>query len=178
MTSASSTRNEAVDAAGTVDLEAVRQFLYREARLLDDLELSEWLTLFTQDGLYWIPIDEDQSPDRCASLVRDDGPAREERVYHLLETPFPAQSPRSRTVHVVSNVEATRSGDRITARSSQVVYEMRTGDFRQVGLGDVRALVARVTHTLVEDGPRLMIAEKKLLLIDRDMPQGNLTFII
>jgi ethylbenzene dioxygenase subunit beta len=178
MTSASSTRNEGLDASGTVDLEAVRQFLYREARLLDDLRLSEWLTLFTQDGLYWIPIDEDQSPDRCASLVRDDGPAREERVYHLLETPFPAQSPRSRTVHVVSNVEATRSGDRITAHSSQVVYEMRTGDFRQVGLGDVRALVARVTHTLVEDGPRLMIAEKKLLLIDRDMPQGNLTFII
>jgi len=176
------TETQIVDAvsaeAAGVDIERVRQFLYREARLLDSGELREWLTLFTGDGLYWVPIDEDQPPERCASLVRDDGPARDERVYHLLETPFPAQSPPSRTVHVVANVEATRSAEQIVATSSQVVYEMRTGDFTQVGLGVVRQLVGQVTHTLVEQGSELKIARKKILLIDRDMPQGNLTFII
>jgi 3-phenylpropionate/cinnamic acid dioxygenase small subunit len=166
------------DAVDLADLERVRQFLYREARLLDDGELREWLTLFTDDGLYWVPIDENQPPERCASLVRDDGPARDERVYHLLETPFPAQSPPSRTVHVVSNIEVTRSDEQVVATSSQVVYEMRTGDFTQVGLGVVRQLVGRVTHTLVDDGTELKIACKKILLIDRDVPQGNLTFVI
>ena len=33
----------------------VEQFLYREARLLDERRFHEWLTLFTDDVRYWMP---------------------------------------------------------------------------------------------------------------------------
>jgi 3-phenylpropionate/cinnamic acid dioxygenase small subunit len=153
--------------------------LFREARLLDQFRLDEWLQLFTADGLYWIPIDESKPPRKSASIVYDDAPSREERVYHLLHLPFPAQNPRSRTVHVVGNVEITAAGEATaTIQSSQVIYEMRTGDYSQIGLGELNTIVARVEHELRHGDDGWRIALKKILLIDRDMPQGNLTFML
>lgn len=160
-------------------LTQIEAFLYREARLLDDLKLTEWLELFTPDGLYWIPIEADAPPSGQAALVYDDAMRREERVHHLLRLPFPAQNPRSRTMHLVSNVEIEESSpDMVKVRSSQVIYEVRTGDFTQIGLGRIRPLVAIAHHDLRQVGGELKIAMKKMLLLDRDMPQSNLTFII
>jgi 3-phenylpropionate/cinnamic acid dioxygenase small subunit len=153
-------------------------FLYGEAELLDDLRLEEWLRLFTADGLYWVPIDESQPTTETASIVRDTTLRREERVFHLLHTRFPSQSPRSRTLHMIANVRIAETGaDFVRVLSNQVIHEVRTGDFRQVGLGVVNTLVAKVEHVLKNglDGPK--IAMKKILLINRDMPQGNLTFL-
>src|ERR1700676_892500 len=31
-------------------------FVYREARLIDEKRLDEWYELFTDDGLYWMPL--------------------------------------------------------------------------------------------------------------------------
>ena len=155
------------------------EFLYLEARLLDDGELERWLELFTRDGVYWIPIDDTKPTEWNSSLVWDNRLRLEERVYHLLHVPFPSQSPRSRTIHLLTNVEVEPAADgRTLVRSNQLIYEARRGDFRQVGLGEVRALVARVEHLLERgsDGP--LIALKKVLLIDRDMPQSNLTFLL
>ena len=155
------------------------EFLYLEARLLDDGELERWLELFAEEGLYWIPIDDSKPTTWNTSLVYDDKLRREERVFHLLKVPFPAQSPRSRTVHVVTNVEAepAQNGAALV-RSNQLIYETRLGDFRQVGLGEVRTLVARVEHLLERRAEGLRIARKKILLIDRELPQSNLTFLI
>jgi 3-phenylpropionate/cinnamic acid dioxygenase small subunit len=153
--------------------------LFREARLLDNFQLEEWLQLFTADGLYWIPIDESKPPRRSASLIYDDTPSREERVYHLLQLPFPAQNPRSRTVHVIGNVEVLRTDEATaTVHSSQVIYETRVGDYSQIGLGELNTIVARVEHELRRTDGEWKIARKKILLINRDMPQGNLTFML
>ena len=156
----------------------VEDFLFREARLLDELKLEAWLELFTSDGLYWIPIDENASVSSQGAIIYDPPLRREERVYHLLHTGFPAQTPRSRTVHFVSNVMVEPTGVDIAVSSSQIVYEMRTGDFAQKGIGDIAPVVARVDYALREVEGQLRIAEKKILLINRDTWQGNLTFFI
>jgi 3-phenylpropionate/cinnamic acid dioxygenase small subunit len=99
-------------------------------------------------------------------------------VFHLLHTKFPAQSPRSRTLHMISNVRiAEKSADTAKLVSNQTIHEVRAGDFRQVGLGVVNTLVAKVEHVLRQEQTGLKIALKKILLINRDMPQGNLTFL-
>jgi 3-phenylpropionate/cinnamic acid dioxygenase small subunit len=156
----------------------VEDLLFREARLLDDLDLDEWLQLFTEDGLYWIPIDEDAPIDSQGAIVFDTTLRREERVYHLLHTSFPAQSPRSRTIHYISNVMLKPRGEDFLVSSSQVVYEMRTGDFAQRAIGDITPLVSRVDYVLRSVAGELRIAEKKVLLINRDTWQGNLTIIL
>ena len=154
-------------------------FLYSEADLLDEMRLEEWLRLFTDDGLYWIPLDDKAPVEQCASIVRDDTLRREERVYHLLHTKFPSQSPPSRTLHMIANVRVGMGTDgEVLVRSNQTIHEVRTGDYRQTGLGQLTMLVSRVEHTLRLDDGRPRIAMKKIMLLNSDMPQGNLTFLI
>lgn len=157
----------------------IDDLIYREAELLDDLALDEWLTLFTHDGIYWIPIDDQVPRTASASLIYDDAISREERVHHLLHLKFPAQNPRSRTVHCVSNVRCLDEHQGVyRVRSSQVVHEARTGDYAQIGLGEVHTYAGIVEHQLRQVDGELKIQLKKILLINRDMPLGNLTFML
>jgi len=166
-------------AATRLTREDAESFLYREARLLDTWQLEEWLNLFTEDGIYWVPIDDAKPATRNTSIIHDTALRREERVYHLLNHRFASQTPRSRTVHIISNVETEPAGsDEFIVRSNQVIYEVRSGDFRQIGLWDVRPLIATVEHHMRLSGGTPKIASKKVLLIDRDMVQRNLTFIV
>ena len=38
-----------------LNLEQVRQFLYYEARLLDDRQWDEWLSCYSPQVVYWMP---------------------------------------------------------------------------------------------------------------------------
>ena len=38
-----------------VTLEGIRQFLYREARYLDDREFEKWLECYHSDAEFWMP---------------------------------------------------------------------------------------------------------------------------
>ena len=164
----------------TLTQQAAEAFLTMEAELLDERRLEEWLKLFTPDGLYWIPLDDTLPAEHSVSIVRDDAMRREERVFHLLHTRFPAQSPSSRTLHMVANVRVIEGGDAgsVTLRSNQVVHEVRVGDYRQLGLGERHTIVAKVEHVLRLEAGEPRIALKKVLLLDRDIPQGNLTFLL
>ncbi|MGH6877704.1 MAG: aromatic-ring-hydroxylating dioxygenase subunit beta [Rhizomicrobium sp.] len=168
-----------VASATRLDDAALTTFLYREARFLDAFRLDEWLELFAPDGIYWIPIDDTKPISENTAIVYDTPLRREERVHHHLRVDFPSQRPRSRTLHFITNVECDPPTDgAVTVRSNQLIYEVRTGDYRQVGLGELRPIVASVTHVLrISDGVA-KIALKKILLINRDMPLYNLTFII
>ena len=43
----------------------IAQFLFREARLMDEHRYEEWLTLWADDGVYWVPCGhEDTDPLR------------------------------------------------------------------------------------------------------------------
>ncbi|WP_299453984.1 aromatic-ring-hydroxylating dioxygenase subunit beta [uncultured Pigmentiphaga sp.] len=158
----------------------IEALLYHEVELLDTARLEEWLTLFTPDGLYWVPIDDRQPHEASASIIYDDTISREERVYRFLHLTFPAQTPRSRTLHFVNNIridEPSLDG-LVNVRTNQLIVEMRGGDSSQVGLGKVSTHAAAVHYVLRQDGDKLGIKEKKVLLINRDMPLGNLTFFL
>ena len=59
----------------------VDQLLVREAWLLDHQRLDEWLGLFTDDAVYWVPLQMDQAePFTTASLIYDDRRLLEIRV--------------------------------------------------------------------------------------------------
>lgn len=153
--------------------------LYHEARLLDEMRLEEWLELFTEDGLYWLPIDENKKPGEDTSLIYDLPIRRQERVYRLLSTPVPSQSPPSRTIHGILNVEVEDGpDDEVRVHSVQIVYEARVGDHAQVGLGEQRSFAGRCEHRLRYEDGSWRIALKKLVLLNRDSSIPNLTFMI
>lgn len=167
-----------LDAGQPLTRSAAEDLLIYEAGLLDNRELETWSALFTEDGVYWIPLDETAPPGTAASIVYDTRLPREERVHHLLHNDFPAQSPRSRTLHFISNVRVTPTEQGYTVFSNQLIYEMRTGDFKQVGIGELQQIVASMEHDYRATPEGWRLARKKVLLMNRDTWQGNLTFLL
>jgi 3-phenylpropionate/cinnamic acid dioxygenase small subunit len=167
----------------TLTVAEAEQLLYREARLLDEWRFEEWLELFTEDGLYWLPVHEDgdrEAATSTVSVIYDDTKRREERVFRTLHTAVLDQNPRSRTVHVVSNVEVDPepvNGD-VRVWCSQMVSEMRPGGRGQVGLNDQRTFAGRCEYRLRRVDGEWKFSLKKLTLINSDQPIFNLTFII
>ncbi|VCU69428.1 2-halobenzoate 1,2-dioxygenase small subunit [Pigmentiphaga humi] len=152
--------------------------LIREAELLDTLQLEQWLELFTSDGMYWIPLDPSEEIGLNAAIICDDTLRREERVYHLLHVDFPAQSPRSRTVHMVGNVRVLPHEEGALVRSNQVIYEMRMGDSAQVGVAEIQPLVATVEHICRVTPSGARFVRKTITLMNHDAWLGNLTFLL
>src|SRR5262249_50847346 len=64
-------RGRRVRATPTVALtrQQAEDFLYHEARLLDERRFEEWLELFTADGLYWLPMDDGTDPTLEPSIL-------------------------------------------------------------------------------------------------------------
>src|SRR5215831_2746078 len=50
-------------------IRAVEQFLYREARLLDERRFHDWLDLFTDDLRYWMPVWTSRYPKGSRAIV-------------------------------------------------------------------------------------------------------------
>jgi 3-phenylpropionate/cinnamic acid dioxygenase small subunit len=154
----------------------VQELLHREARLLDERRFDEWLDLFTGDAVYSLPIVVSDDP-REPSLIKDSRAGMEERVFRLTKTLAHAQNPPSRTQHDVTNIEVHDTPDGLLeVHCNHTVHEMRTGDVFHIGLGEPRLFTARTRYLLVT-GDRLRVKEKTCLLIDREYPIYNLTFI-
>ena len=137
----------------------IQDFLLHEARLLDEQRYAEWLELFADDAVYWIPTRPgQQSPHEALSIVYEPKSLLAVRVDRLSRREMHVQSPPSRTVHHVSALEV--DGDDV--RSSLIVAEWRAGDSR--------FFAGRVLHRL-RRGPRgLQIALKRVDLIDGEAP--------
>ena len=48
---------------------AVEQFLYRDARLLDERRFKEWLELFTDDARYWMGTRSNRYPKTSKAIT-------------------------------------------------------------------------------------------------------------
>jgi 3-phenylpropionate/cinnamic acid dioxygenase small subunit len=160
------------------DLRAAEAFLFHEARLLDDGKLDEWLALFAEECLYSLPILDDDESGLEPTIIHDDRARLEERIFRLNETRAYAQEPPSRTQHNISNVELvenTPSG--ATVRCNLTLFEVRIGDTSQLDLGRPQVLAGRCEYTLVTN-PRTLIRRKRVVLLTRDLPLQNLSFVI
>jgi benzoate/toluate 1,2-dioxygenase beta subunit len=136
-------------------------FVLQEARLLDERRFAEWLALFAEDGVYWVPTLPGQaSPQEALSLFHEPKPLLAMRVARLEGTDAHIQAPPSRTVHHVSALEVS---DNLEVRSALVVAEWRAGE--------ARWFAGRVLHRLRRTAEGLRIVLKRVDLIDSEAPQ-------
>lgn len=153
--------------------------VHHEAHLLDTWQLDEWRELFAPDGTYWLPIDENSDPRRVASIIHDDIHGLAIRVEQLMRQSRISQSPRSETVHFITNfVVAQQSEDSAVVRYNLLVNELRTGDWRQHGLGQIRQHPGRVRLELSRVDGQWKIREKRLVLLARSRPIEGLSLIL
>jgi benzoate/toluate 1,2-dioxygenase beta subunit len=149
--------------------EKCRVLLEREARLLDQQRYEEWLELFSEDCAYWVPATPAAGdPRREVSVCFDDRRRLEDRVFRLKSGYAWSQVPVSRTVRLVSNVEAFSLTDGGTmVRSNFLLSEWRSGESR--------LLSGWCAHRLAADG---RIEVKQVNLIDCDQPLRNPSVIL
>ncbi len=153
----------------------VEEFLFREAELLDEWRLPEWLELFTDDAVYYVPATDlpaDASPDSSLFYIADDRFRLSERVKRLMKRTAHAEFPHSKTRHLVSNVLIRqRCEDELAVSAAFVTY--RTKD----GLTDTYFGSNR--YRLVPREGSLRIREKRCLLdTDGLRPQGRVSIIL
>ncbi len=78
-------------------------FVYAEARLLDEQRFEQWLELFCDDGYYWMPLSHDQTdPILQGSLMYEDKLLLRVRVERLAGQRTFSQQPRSRSHHLLA----------------------------------------------------------------------------
>lgn len=156
-----------------IDECAVTAFLIREARLLDEWQVEEWLELWTDEARYWVPAGADDiDPRTHVSLIYDDRTRLGERIFRLTNAGAHSQEPRSRSTHYLSGIEVdVSSAPMVYAHAAMLLVEVR-GDRQEIYGG-------RVNYTVRLDGcGALKLVEKKIMLTRSDTPLGNLTFLL
>ena len=124
---------EAAPAGAILTLQDVQQFLYREARCLDDKDWDGWLAHYAPDVEFWMPSWDDddrltEDPQAEISLIwYGHKGGLEDRVFRIRTERSSATSlPEPRTSHNISNVEILeQAGGECRLRFNWVTFSYR-----------------------------------------------------
>lgn len=138
------------------------ELIWHEAALLDAKSYEDWNDLYTEDGIYVLPI-EAEGDDFAShlNLIYDDARMRQMRVTRLVEGYSISAVSAARTVRTVSRFTLESVSDsEVRLRSAQVLAGFKRGAHTLLG--------ADLTHVirLSADGDR--IALKVVRLINSD----------
>jgi ethylbenzene dioxygenase subunit beta len=151
-------------------LHQVEQFLFHEARLLDERRLQEWLALYADDAEYWVPYAWGQeSPKDHVSLFYETKSLLGMRVDRLERELSPLDSPPARVNHYLTNV-LVEDGPELTARAQLLFVEYRREEQRW--------FAGRATWRLRPRQAGFVIAAKRVDLLNADRGGGHLRFVL
>jgi 3-phenylpropionate/cinnamic acid dioxygenase small subunit len=149
-------------------------FVIHEARLLDDERWDDWLELFAEDGVYWMPLAPGQTDARLhASLLHEDLLLLRIRIERLKGPRTYSQQPPSRGHHLLQ-VPTIESRD-----DAEGVYVTRTAFHFVETRRDEQALYAGwAWHTLIATDAGLKLRMKRVDLVNCDAAFGNMQLLM
>src|ERR1700758_3364342 len=147
----------------------VEDLLYKEAALLDEWRLEEWLELLTEDAVYEIPPTDVPEGDSRNTLfiIADDAVRIRSRVKQLLGKAAWSENPKSRTRRMIANVRVVGlDGENVLVTANFVVHRMR--------YESVDTYVGRYDYKLALEGNILKIRERRAILDNEALrPHGK-----
>ncbi|MGH8466749.1 MAG: benzoate 1,2-dioxygenase small subunit [Pseudomonas sp.] len=147
----------------SISFEQVRDFLYEEARYLDDNQWDNWLECYAADATFWMPAWDDndeltEDPQREISLIwYGNRGGLEDRVFRIKTERSSATMPDTRTSHNISNIELQEQGEGLC----KVRFNWHTLSFRYK---TVDSHFGTSFYTLDTRGERPLIKAKKVVL--------------
>lgn len=148
-------------------------FIYEEARMLDDGRFNEWLSLWMPDGHYWMPLDyKQEDPVTTTSLLYEDNFMLRLRVERLEGERTFSQKPKSRCSHVIQRPfvdEYDPDANRYVTHTSMHYVETR--------LDDQQLLALTARHELCVEDDQIRIANKRVDLLNCDAAFGNIQLL-
>lgn len=147
-------------------------FVYAEARLLDEQRYEEWLQLFTDDGHYWMPLTPGQTDPRLqTSLMYEDKLLLRVRVERLSGARTYSQQPRSRSHHLLQRPSIESAGDGY--------WVLRTAfHYVETRLDQQTLFVGWCLHELVAVDGALRMRLKRVDLVNSDAAFGNINLFM
>jgi 3-phenylpropionate/cinnamic acid dioxygenase small subunit len=164
----------------------VEQFLYREARLLDERRFHEWLELFTDDVHYWMAgrrnrypksskaiaildldryVDEDLTEDDELAILDENKQTLSACIARLDTGMAWAEDPPSRTRHLLANIEIEpgEAASELEVYSNFIVYRSRSEIEQDFYVG-ARRDVLRLCDGTWKIACRKLILDQNVLL--------------
>jgi 3-phenylpropionate/cinnamic acid dioxygenase small subunit len=148
-------------------------FYIREAWLLDDRRFKEWLDLFTDDVLYFMPrrknvprreSHRELTPLGDLAILEEDKRYLEMRVARLDTGMAWAEDPASRTRHLIGNLEAElQENGEVRARTAFLVYRSHLETDHQL-LSGYREDVLRTVDSAWKVARRTIVLDANVLL--------------
>lgn len=159
------------------DVREVEQFLYREARLADENDYDGWEALWTDDALYWVPVDgEGDHPLATVSVIYDNRNRISTRMKQVKTGKRYAQAPPSNLRRIVGNIELlggranAAGGVDLEVGANFLAFESRSRTNTLWG--------GRTTYRLRREGDEIRLVYKKVVLVDNERPIPTLGFLI
>jgi 3-phenylpropionate/cinnamic acid dioxygenase small subunit len=126
----------------------IEQFMYREARILDERRFPEWLELLTEDLHYWMPgrstrypkesralsildreryVEEEVSKENELAILDETKDSLSRRIERLNTGMAWAEDPPSRTRHIITNIEVeeVEADSQLKVYSNFIMYRTR-----------------------------------------------------
>ena len=130
-----------------------------EADMLDHGDFRDWLSLYTPDGLYVVPIDPDtECFEKTLNYAYDNAEMRQNRVERLLGGRAISAMPPARTVRMLGRYRMLEAdAAQCTLRCAQLLTELRQGRERYYA--------DNVTFRLVSTAEGLKIDRKIIRLL-------------
>jgi ethylbenzene dioxygenase beta subunit len=159
----------------------IEQFLYREARLLDNEDYDEWLRLLTDDVHYWMPVIENRfrgdpagayGPERMA-YFDDTLEDLRRRVVRFKSPAAWMENPCTRHVHVITNVEVE-----LTGRADEYKVHSLFVNYRNRGEADEDTMFGRREDTLCRIEGELYLARRLVLLAQSMLLSKNINTLL
>lgn len=140
------------------------EFVYNEARLIDEKRLEEWYELFTEDGLYWMPLGRHQTEGRThTSLFYEDRLLLKVRIERLHSPNAFSQAEPSWCQHVL---QAPRIESRDDVAGTCV---LRTPFmYLEVQRDDQQVYAGVAWHHLTMRDGKLRMQMKRIDLLNRE----------
>jgi len=162
------------------------QFVFAEAELLDQRRLEDWLALFAEDGVYWLPISESQNGfGDGLNIIFDDRARLADRIARLHTGLAFSDEPHGRTSHVIGGVRvlapaeaAAVTGGRPVAPDEYVVAGRSLIGRLRPGQLEAETMHARVTWVLRAEGDSFSIVMKRIDLLNAGEPLPVLAVLL
>lgn len=159
----------------TIARAEIEDFLYKEAALLDEWRLDDWIGLLTADCVYRIPPND--KPEGAAAntlyIISDDMERIKARIVRLKSRNAHAEYPHSRTRRLITNVRILESDEvNATVAANFVIYRFRREE-------KIREYVGTYNVKLTKIGAELKIAERIVRLDAMELASlGSVSFIL
>ena len=144
--------------------ERVEQFLFRQSEMLDNKLWQDYIDLFADDGVYWMPALPEQTEwEGSASIFAEDRMLMAVRMGRVTHPNAWSQAPMWATNHVIGNVVIeSETAKEVVVRSRFHMMELRRDSVRHFG-GTYR-------HTLIKTGRDLRIKLQRVDLFNGQAP--------